>query len=182
MPVINPNVNMQFQALHMSDADIERHVELQFVERDICLFYHQMADYSYIMSDLYYGSVYGLEYWKYLDVPDIDPDRQAFIAQGCLTLILAMAWETIEETGAYLKPFLSDVSAALEGFRPQDADIRKLHETVCLSIDIATNGSGDVKDLAARSDWVHRRFVREYFIGTARDFNEHPYFTGEDKA
>ena len=49
-------INRQFQDRHVAGSDIDRWVELQQVERDICLLYHQLSDYSYIMGDLYYGS------------------------------------------------------------------------------------------------------------------------------
>jgi hypothetical protein len=72
-------INRQFQDRHVAGSDIDRWVELQQVERDICLLYHQLSDYSYIMGDLYYGSVYALRYWDFLDVEGIKPARQTFI-------------------------------------------------------------------------------------------------------
>src|SRR5712691_1560834 len=76
----------------------------QQVERDICLLYHQLADYSYIMGDLYYGPVFGLPYWEYLDFPDLDGADREFLRDGCLVMILAMAWDQIDGSGVYISP------------------------------------------------------------------------------
>ncbi len=55
-------INRQFQALHSPDPDCTDWHTVQIVERDICLLYHQLADYSYVMGDLYYGDIYSLPY------------------------------------------------------------------------------------------------------------------------
>ncbi len=83
------------------DADVNW-TEIQLVERDICLLYHQLADYSYIMGDLYYGDVFSLPYWEYLHVEELAPDRQRFVCDGCLVMLYAMAVEVLDGSGTYL--------------------------------------------------------------------------------
>ncbi|KLU02753.1 hypothetical protein RISK_005049 [Rhodopirellula islandica] len=54
--------------------------EVQRVERDICLLYHQLADYSYIMGDLCYGDVFSLPYWEYLQIEELESDQAVSFA------------------------------------------------------------------------------------------------------
>ncbi len=56
-------INRQFQDLHSPGPNETDWYTIQILERDICLLYHQLADYSYIMGDLYYGNVFALSYW-----------------------------------------------------------------------------------------------------------------------
>ncbi len=79
--------NHAIQSLHTQGEPEVDWVAVQEVERDICLLYHQLADYSYIMGDLYYGNVYALPYWEYLCVPGLDESQQEFIREGCLVMI-----------------------------------------------------------------------------------------------
>ena len=177
---INPQINHQYQDLHIPGSDVSRWVELQEVERDICLLYHQISDYSYIMSDLYYGDVYALRYWDFLDVGGIEPDRQSFIREGCLIMILAMAWDMIDGSGAFLKPHLAEVSAAIEDCSPGDERARKLLTVVKLGLELASEGRSETSETAEfvdLSDWAHKEFVRGYFRKTAREFETNPYFS-----
>lgn len=59
-------INRQFQSQHSNDDGVDW-VLKQEIERDICLLYNQLSNYAYIMSDLFYGSVFALPYWEYLD-------------------------------------------------------------------------------------------------------------------
>jgi len=169
-------INRQFQDPHMPGSNTDRWIELQQVERDICLLYHQLSDYSYIMGDLYYGTVYALRYWEFLDVEGIEPDRQSFIRQGCLMMILAMAWDSIDGSGAYLQPHLTEISAAVEDCSPGDVRTRKLRSGVKLALEIVSESRGETTELIDLSNWAHREFVRGYFRGITREFDTNPYF------
>ena len=173
-------INHQFQDLHIPGSDLSRWVELQEIERDICLLYHQLSDYSYIMGDLYYGKVYALRYWDFLEVEGIEPDRQSFIREGCLIMILAMSWDMIEGSGAFLKPHLAEVSAAMEDCSPEDERARKLLVLVKLAVELASDDRSETEktaELVDLSNWAHREFVRGYFRTIARDFETNPYFS-----
>ncbi|MDH3919367.1 MAG: hypothetical protein OEU25_14455, partial [Rhodospirillales bacterium] len=159
---INRQINHQYQDLHIPESDVSRWVELQEVERDICLLYHQLSEYSYIMSDFYYGNVYALRYWDFLDVGGIEPDRQSFIREGCLIMILAMAWDMIDGSGAFLKPRLAEVSAAVEDCSSEDERTRKLLAVVKLGLELASGGRSDTAEFVDLSNWAHREFVRGY--------------------
>ncbi len=76
-------------------------VQIQVVERDICLLYHQLADYSYIMADLDYGAVFALPYWDYLDVAGVPGSQRDFLRDGCLVMIFAMASVVLDGSSAY---------------------------------------------------------------------------------
>jgi hypothetical protein len=91
----------QFQDSH-SASRLGHWVLKQQIERDICLLFHQLADYSSIMGDLSYGDVFALPYWEYLDFPDVDPEERNFLRDGCLVMILAMASECVDGTGSFL--------------------------------------------------------------------------------
>ena len=153
-----------------SSPDSDRWVELERVERDICLLYHQLSGYRYIMADLRYGSVFGLPYWDYLNVEEVvGPDRQSFIRQGCLMMILAMAWDTLEDSGNYIQAHLPEISAALDKCMPWDRPTRKLLHSVKLAIKILSEG-GDREELMDLSCWAHGEFVGGYFREMAKDF------------
>ena len=54
---------------NIKPSTVEEWADKQRVERDVLLLYHQLADYSYIMGDLYYGTVFALPYWDVLAGP-----------------------------------------------------------------------------------------------------------------
>lgn len=76
---------------------------VQHIEKDICFLYHQLSSYSYIMGDLDYNEHYRLPYWDFINIKSPMNDyEKAFIQEGCLVLILTMAWEQIEGAGCYI--------------------------------------------------------------------------------
>jgi len=118
-------LNRQFQDQHMEQQSANWVLKQQ-LERDICLLYHQLANYSYIMGDLYYGDVFALAYWDHLQLPAIDDADRDFIRDGCLVMILAMASECIDGTGSYLRPHVPQCRAKLERLSTADSDADKL--------------------------------------------------------
>jgi hypothetical protein len=159
------------------------------VERDICLLYHQLADYSYIMGDLSYGSVFGLPYWEYLDFPGLDTGDREFLRDGCLVMILAMACEKIDLMGWYINPHIAACREAVARVACEDEDTTKLVRAVRLALDMAEQvpptvaeprkfgpQTPEMWELSELSDWVHRRYVRGYFRSVAQEFESHPYF------
>jgi hypothetical protein len=180
-------INERFQALHTPATETDW-VAIQAVERDICLLYHQLADYSYIMGDLYYGDVYGLPYWDYLDVQGLEPEQRDFLRTGCLVLLFAMASEVLDGSGAYLTMDQNRYVAAsvavrsLSGF---SGDVGRLADAVRQALAMIDAGAGtwDQSDTAAEmnaaSTWIHERFVRRYFEDRAKEFSTNPYYRGQ---
>ena len=158
--------------VHEPDSGVDPWVELQQVERDICLLYHQLSDYDYLMSDLDFGRVFSRRYWDYLDIEleEIPSDQRSFIQQGCLVMILAMATDLIEDSGNHLESYLAEVSAAVDACIPLDERTGKLRTVVELALTKVVADQGEMDDLLALSSWAHREFVGGYFTERARSF------------
>lgn len=180
-------INQQFQALHTQSPPVDW-AAIQAVERDICLLYHQLADYSYIMGDLYYGDVYGLPYWKYLYVQGVTGEKRDFIRTGCLVLLFAMASEVLDGTGSYLsldQSRYTAASAAVRSLTGLGGDDGKLADAVRQAFAMIDAGahtwdrSDASMEISTLSEWIHRRFVRTYFVDRAKQFSENPYYRGE---
>ena len=168
-------LNRQFQDQHMEQQSANWVLKQQ-LERDICLLYHQLANYSYIMGDLYYGDVFGLAYWDHLQLPAIDDADRDFIRDGCLVMILAMASECIDGTGSYLRPHVPQCRAKLERLSTADSDADKLIGIVRRALDIVEHEAPEPPDFSEACVWVHKRYVRGYFIQQADDFRNNAYF------
>lgn len=177
-------INERFQALHTPNTQTDW-VAIQAVERDICLLYHQLADYSYIMGDLYYGDVFGLPYWEYLDVQGLAPEERDFVRVGCLVLLFAMASEVLDGSGAYLtsdEHRYSAASAAVLSLGGLSGDVARLVDAVRQAftmIDAAAStwdGSDGAMEMNTFSTWIHERFVRAYFEERAEQFATNPYY------
>jgi len=172
---VKQGINDQYQSLHLPGQSDVDWVLVQQVERDICLLYHQLAEYSFIMGDLYYGDVYALPYWNFLNTNDLPEDKQFFIRNGCLVMILAMAWDEIDGSGSYLAKFAKSCEEALDRLEVEDEPSTRLLATV--RDEVLAIKTGDCPDdLFARSVWVHETFVRGYFKQIAGDFDKDPYF------
>jgi hypothetical protein len=168
-------INRQFQDLHTNSGHVDW-VMIQQVERDICLLYHQLAEYSYIMGDLDYGSVFNLPYWEFLDLDGVPLDQKEFIQNGCLVMILAMAWDLIDGSGNYISPYISTCKAALSKITFVDEISSKLIHAVRLALDIAEQDNSESDELMNLSSWVHKEFVQGYFCKMAADFANNPYY------
>ncbi|HUY92585.1 MAG TPA: hypothetical protein VMV10_27850 [Pirellulales bacterium] len=150
-------------------------VLVQNIERDVCYLYHELAQYSFIMGDLAYGRVFALPYWEFLDLPGLTQDDREFLRDGCLVMILAMAWDLIDGSGAHLQTHVSPCRDAIERLICEDEDSQQLVRTVQLALNAAENGGSANPDLERLSNWVHKRYVRGYFRRMSRQFDEH-YF------
>lgn len=174
-------IKQQYQNLHTPGESNVDWVLVQQIERDICLLYHQLADYSFIMGDLYYGNVYKLPYWEYFDLPGLDESQRNVIRDGCLVMILAMCWDQIDGSGAYIKQHLSACAASVSALSTEDEDTTKLLGTVDMAIRLVEQGASDSPELFALSSWVHKTYVRGYFRKTAEEFDTNPYFKAGDR-
>ncbi len=150
-------INRQFQALHSPDPDKTDWHAVQIIERDICLLYHQLADYSFIMGDLYYGDIYSLPYWEYLSASHLEPERQAFIRNGCLVMLYAMASEVLDGSGSYLtmdrQRYLA-ARAAVDSLPTFDDDSNRLIAAVKKSFKLIDEKRGAWEDAADVQDVI----------------------------
>lgn len=139
---------------------------IQKVERDICLLYKQLAEYTYIMGDLYYGDVFNLPYWDYLNLDLPDSEREDFVRDGCLVMILAMAWEFIDGAGNYIQFRFSACHNAVSKIIILDEKMDKLVRTVKLALETVEQEAAESDELIELSSWVHKVYVEGYFRET----------------
>ena len=180
-------INKQFQDLHTPGGGDIDWCTIQMFERDICLLYHQLADYSYIMGDLYYGDVFSLPYWEYLNLKALEDDRQRFIRNGCLIILYAMASEVLDGSGAYLtmdRDRYQAAKSALKDLPSFDPDTNLLIDAVKNSFKLIDEKRGsweetpEVQEVIAASSWIHEKFIRQYFIERSNEFESNPYYQG----
>jgi hypothetical protein len=176
-----PKVYWRFQDLHTASPKADW-VSIQQVEKDVCLLYHQLSEYSYIVGDLYWGSVYGLPYWEFLDLQDlkeVEKEGYEFVRDGCLVMILAMAWGIIDDTSGYLSRWRDDCERSVSQLTANDADTEKLIRTVSLALDVSGRRMlppHEIDELRELSNWVHHRYVLAYFKHKVHEFETNPYF------
>ena len=172
--MVNLKINHQYQDLYIRGADLSRWIELQKVERDICMLYHQLSDYRSIIGGLYFGEVYDLPYWAYLNVEDIEESRRLFITHGCLVMLLAMSWQMLDGSGGYLWRFLKEARTAVDACATTDERTLKLLAAVKLALELAAERRDATPELYEQSHWAYREFVNRYFEEAAHDFDANP--------
>jgi hypothetical protein len=109
-------------------------VLVEEVKKDICLLYHTLRRYGFIMGDLNYSEVYSMRYWRFLDMTGLPDDGRRFIRDGCLVMILAMCWEVIDGSGSYLIKYLDECTSRVSKLVPEDEDSIKLLDTVIAAL------------------------------------------------
>lgn len=141
--------------------------EVQELERDVLLLYHQLSEYSNIMGDLYYGDVFALPYWEYLNPTGLDPERGEFIQQGCLVMLLAMAWDRIDGSGDYLDKHREAIHERLRACLPLSAQSERVLAHVRAAVAAPESPAPEPRGLREESGWVHQAVVRGYFAKKA---------------
>jgi hypothetical protein len=169
-------IKKQYQDLHTPGENVADWIFIQQIEKDICLLFHQLSEYSFIMGDLYYGDVYSLPYWEYIALDSLDEYQRNFITEGCLVMILAMCWDEIDGSGSYISSHLSQCKKSVSKLIPYDENSDKLIQTVLFALQLVEDGKNESDELTELSSWVHKEYVRGYFIKTAQDFKNNPYF------
>ncbi len=162
--------------MHFTDSQEHRVLALQ-LNRDICMLYHELAQYSHIMGDLDYTNLYPLPYWDFIANSGLDWQLDAFIRDGSLVMLLAMSWDCIDGSGSYLVPHIPAAQSAVRSFSITDDQTLKLLSVVDTALTLAESPEPDTSELEAGSGWVHDTFVKAYFIQTSRDFGK-AYFNG----
>lgn len=132
------------------------------VDRDICFLYHLLAEFPGIDGDQAYGHLFILPYWEFLDL-DLEEDESRFVREGCLVMILAMAWDLLDGSGTYLQPHLEACLAAVRAVDEADVRTARLVRTVLRALDSAQRGERATEDLRREAVWVNRTFVLGYF-------------------
>ncbi len=150
--------------------ELDEWIKVQSVERDICLLYHQLNEYQSLMGDLYWGSVYKLPYWEFIDAFELEGEQRRFMTHGCLVLLITMAFETLDGAGNYIMDKLDSCKAALTRIDSEDSETRFLAETLQMALSaIASKASGVEleSELERRSKLIHTNHVRAYFLTRA---------------
>lgn len=89
-------------------------------------------------------------------------------------MILAMSWEIIDGGGAYLSSdMMASCKVAVAAVPHDDPDTKRLCEIVLRALDWSASGKEQNEELNQEAIWVHKRYVREYFIVKARSFETH---------
>jgi hypothetical protein len=165
--------NDQFSSVYANGVPQIDWVKIQEIERDICLLYHQLSSYPHVTSDLYFGDVFKLPYWNFLDIQGLDGDQRKFIRRGSLVFIYAMVSEEAGGSGAYLSfegGRLSACRRKIEACKPEDEDERLLLESIKSGFEIIENGKIGDASIYGNSAEIHKRFVRRYFTKIAEAF------------
>jgi hypothetical protein len=102
-------------------------------------------------------------------------------------MLYAMAAEVLGGSGTYLtmnRKRYSDAKAAVRALPPFSSDTDRLVASVSLAFKLIDENRFDneqtpeMRDVVGASTWIHERFVRQYFISRASDFENNPYFRG----
>ena len=135
--------------------------EIAQVTRDICFLYHELSEYSGIIGDLDY-SFYNLPYWEYLEYGNSDSYDAEFIRDGCLVMLLAMAWEQIDGAGSYINDKIDTCLKFISYIEPDSESTVKLIDIVKMALR-AEETSCKVAELEEQCQWVYLHYVRGYF-------------------
>ncbi len=154
---------------------IEEWAHVQEIERDICYFYYQMSEYSTIMGDLYWGRVYNRPYWEYLNLEFCGHHDPQFLRDGCLVLVIAMAFEWLDDAGEYIKDKLPQCISAVSRLYPEDEKTIRLVEIAKHVLNAAASDEQYSKEMVEMSSWIHKNYVREYFRSIAKSFESEFY-------
>lgn len=154
----------------MSEPDWE---QIWRVERDICFLYHELSEYPGIVGDLAYGAIYTPPYWDFLNlnVRQMPDEERCFIRDGCLVMLLAMAWDVLDGSGSYLLNHLSLCHQAVEAVEGDDEKTEQLVQTVetaLKAVEMNSQGGKWLEGLPLRhlenlSIWVNQEYVGGYF-------------------
>jgi hypothetical protein len=134
------------------------YTDLKQIEKDICFLYHELSEYSGIMGDLDYHTLYNKKYWTYIDV-DTDP----FILHGCLILVLAMIWDWIDGSGNYIEDKIVYYKNAMKTLYGQSEDEFRLIEAVNKGLEIVEKDKQKDDKFEMDSLWAFETFVMGYF-------------------
>ena len=123
------------------------------VERDICFLYYELAQHAGVTGDLAYGLIYNLPYWEFLNLrdPSMSEGESRFIRDGCLVMVLAMAWDIIDGSGSELKGKFGFWREAVAELEAEDVRTEKLIQIINLALDIAEQGHSRNKELEDRN-------------------------------
>jgi hypothetical protein len=175
----SPKINEQFQSRHIDGKSDIDWVKLQEIEKDICLLYHQLASYSFIMDDLYFGSVFNLPYWNFLDIQELEDEKRRFIREGSLVFIYAIILGEAGGSSTFLsceKERCKQCKEKIDSCVSENSDERLILESIkhCFEL-IEKNEIGDTS-IFSNSTEIHKRFVRRYFDTISNEFKKNEYF------
>ncbi len=145
---------------------------VELLQRDIVSSFHEYVDYAGVMGEMDWGLVYSLPYWEYLDLEGMYEDERVFIRDGCLLLILAMAFNAFDHHGGSkgnrISRHAEDCIDAVNHVRSDDADTQALTDAVLYAINRVKSGQGWDKYMMHAAVWAFRRYVATYFENNHR--------------
>ena len=147
------------------------------VVRDVVFFFHQQADYSFVMDDLDYSD-FTERYWNAL-VEDEAMDSE--LQRGCLALLFAMGMYEAGNIGVALGDALQECLTVLTRFEAPCAETRRIKEAALQALTLAAmpqerRDFHKLESLVIEGEWIHRVAVRPYFRKRVKDFDENAYF------
>ncbi len=149
-------------------------IDVQSIEKDILLAYHQMIEHGFCTPELDWGHALAIPYWEYLKPTFLNDFQEGFMHEGCCVLILAMAWSKIHQLSWYIDRHVGPIEKGLETFVAMNDNQHRLHNALCLAVS-EVKGKALI-DASARlrdeSNWVLDEFVDGYFVSNTR-FIEH---------
>jgi hypothetical protein len=166
-------INERFKSVYRNGEPQIDWVKIQEIERDICLLYHQLSGCSQVTDDLFFGDVFKLPYWNFLDITGLDDDQRKFIREGSLVFIYAMVLEEAGGSGAYLSfegGRLSACRKRIEACHPENEDEKLLLDSIQSGFAIIESGKIGDASTYDNSREIHKRFVRKYFTKIAERF------------
>jgi hypothetical protein len=141
------------------------------IRRDICLLYHVLSDYGFVMGDLDYRGQFSLPYWSALEFDDLVDGDARFIRCGCLVMLFAMAMEEIDGAGSYLTNSPARFSAALRSLDTcvfeDEEELQLLAHVRSAFACVASPTREHIQKAEADGAWVYDTIVGTYFATRA---------------
>ena len=157
-------------------------IRVKQMERDICYFFHEQSSYSCLMPDLAWGETYVLPPWEFINLDAkhyfLDDESVTFLRNGCLAMIITMAYGCIDGCDSYIHNRLAQCIAGVERLCPDDEDSIKLVEIAMEMLRAIAKGQYGSTKFDDHALWVHKNYVRKYFCARAKNFECEYYNRG----
>lgn len=148
------------------------------LERDICYLYYQIAEWfddsfpaAFPDEIMDFVNIYSLPYWEYLDIEaeGLGLRRRDFIREGCLVILMRLAYASLEPLGYPLRAKLPACRTAINAMDLRRDRVRQLAFSVLKVIDAAERGEKVIsEEMQEDSLQVADDFIWPYFRSRAR--------------
>ncbi len=96
-------------------------------------------------------------------MPDVYEEDRRFIRDGCLVMLLAMAWDVLDGSGTYLLPYLDLCRQAITQLEGKDEKTARLTQAVNHALEAIKQGQRGSYEMDLQDVWVNREYVHRYF-------------------